>query len=139
MSSTARGLSSYRNTQVQSRTPLELVVMLYDGALKFMGRAREAIERRDIPARREALSRTLAIISELQSTLNLAEGGQVAIELDRLYSYSNARLLEAAMKNEVAAVDDVKRVFEILRDGWNTIATQPPPTASALQPSGARA
>jgi len=139
MSSTARGLSSYRTTQVQSRTPLELVVMLYDGALKFMGRAREAIERRDIPARREALSRTLAIISELQSTLNLAEGGQVAIELDRLYSYSNARLLEAAMKNEVAAVDDVKRVFEILRDGWNTIATQPPPTASALQPSGARA
>ena len=139
MSSTARGLSSYRNTQVQSRTPLELVVMLYDGALKFMGTAREAIERRDIPARREALSRTLAIISELQSTLNLAEGGQVAIELDRLYSYSNARLLDAAMKNEVAAVDDVKRVFEILRDGWNTIATQPPPTATALHPAGARA
>jgi flagellar protein FliS len=124
---------------VQSRTPLELVVMLYDGALRFMGTAREAIERRDIPARREALSRTLAIISELQSTLNLAEGGQVAIELDRLYSYSNARLLDAAMKNEVAAVDDVKRVFEILRDGWNTIATQPPPTTNALQPAGARA
>jgi flagellar protein FliS len=139
MSSTARGLSSYRTTQVQSRTPLELVVMLYDGALKFMGTAREAIERRDIPARREALSRTLAIISELQSTLNLAEGGQVAIELDRLYSYSNARLLEAAMKNEVAAVDDVKRVFEILRDGWNTIATQPPQNTSAMQPAGARA
>jgi flagellar protein FliS len=113
--------------------------MLYDGALKFMGTAREAIERRDIPARREALSRTLAIISELQSTLNLAEGGQVAIELDRLYSYSNARLLEAAMKNEVAAVDDVKRVFEILRDGWNTIATQPPQNTSAMQPAGARA
>ena len=139
MSSTARGLSSYRNTQVQSRTPLELVVMLYDGALKFMGTARDAIERRDIPARRDALSRTLAIISELQSTLNLQEGGQVAAELDRLYSYSNVRLLEAAMKNEVAAIDDVKRVFEILRDGWNTIATQPPPTASALQPAGARA
>ena len=139
MSSTARGLSSYRTTQVQSRTPLELVVMLYDGALKFMGKARDAIERRDIPARRDALSRTLAIISELQSTLNLQEGGQVAAELDRLYSYSNVRLLEAAMKNEVAAIDDVKRVFEILRDGWNTIATQPPPNTSAMKPAGARA
>lgn len=139
MSSTARGLSSYRNTQVQSRTPLELVVMLYDGALKFMGTARAAIERCDIPARREAISRTLAIISELQSTLNLAEGGQVAIELDRLYTYSNVRLLEAAMKNEVAAVDDVKRVFEILRDGWNTIATQSPQDTGALQSAGARA
>jgi flagellar protein FliS len=144
MSSTARGLSSYRNTQVQSRTPLELVVMLYDGALKFMGTARDAIERRDIPARRDALSRTLAIISELQSTLNLAEGGQVAAELDRLYSYANERLLEAAMKNEVAAIDDVKRVFEILRDGWNTIATQPVGALNAIamqpmQATGARA
>ena len=141
MSFTARGLSSYRTTQVQSRTPLELVVMLYDGALKFMGTARDAIERRDIPARRDALSRTLAIISELQSTLNLAEGGQVAAELDRLYSYASVRLLEAAMKNDVAAIDDVKRVFEILRDGWNTIATQPVGAlnAPAMQPVGARA
>jgi flagellar protein FliS len=136
LSSTARGLSTYRTTQVQSRTPLELVVMLYDGALKFMGTARNAIERGDIPARRDALARTLAIISELQSTLNLAQGGEVAVELDRLYSYANARLLEAAMKNEVAAVDDVRRVFDILRDGWNTIATQPPEAlnAIALQP-----
>ena len=125
MSSTARGLSSYRTTQVQSRTPLELVVMLYDGALKFMRTAREAIERRDIPARRDALARTLAIVSELQSTLNLVEGGEVAASLDRLYSYTNVRLLEAAMKNDVTAIDDVKRVFEILRDGWNTIAMQP--------------
>jgi flagellar secretion chaperone FliS len=150
MSSTARGLSSYRNTQVQSRTPLELVVMLYDGALRFMGTARDAIERRDIPARRDALSRTLAIISELQSTLNLQQGGQVAVELDRLYSYSNARLLDAAMKNDVVAIDDVKHVFEILRDGWNAIATQPPAALNAIamqpparspvamQPTGAR-
>ena len=117
------------------------IVMLYDGALKFMGKARDAIERRDIPARRDAISRTLAIISELQSTLNLAEGGQVAAELDRLYSYANTRLLEAAMKNEVAAIDDVKRVFEILRDGWHTIATQPVGAinANAVQPMGARA
>jgi flagellar protein FliS len=141
MSSTARGLSSYRTTQVQSRTPLELVVMLYDGALKFMAAARDAIDRRDIPARRDALSRTLAIISELQSTLNLTEGGQVAAELDRLYSYANSRLLEAAMKNDVAAIDDVKRVFEILRDGWNIIATQPVGAlnAIAMQPMAARA
>ena len=64
MSFAGRGLDSYRQTQAQSRTPVELVVMLYDGALRFLATARAAIERRDIPARREALSRTLAIISE---------------------------------------------------------------------------
>src|ERR1700730_304594 len=106
MSITAtRASSSYKQIQAQSRTPLELVVMLYDGALKFMAKARDAIERRDIPARREALSRTMAIVSELQNTLNLKDGGEVAISLDRLYSYSNTRLLEAAMKNDVKAVD----------------------------------
>jgi len=122
MSLATRGLDSYKQTQVQSRTPLELVVMLYDGALQFMAAARDAIERRDIPARRDALSRALAIISELQSTLNLDEGGEIAASLDRLYAYANLRLLDAAMRNDVKPIDEVRRVFAILRDGWNTVA-----------------
>jgi flagellar protein FliS len=128
MSFAGRGLDSYRQTQAQSRTPLELVVMLYDGALRFMTVAREAIERRDIPARREALSRTLAIISELQSTLKLEEGGALAASLDELYSYANLRLLDAAAKNDVTPLDEVRRLFETLRDGWSTIAA---PAAAA--------
>jgi flagellar protein FliS len=122
MSFAGRGLDSYRQTQAQSRTPLELVVMLYDGALRFMTVARDAIERRDIPARREALSRALAIISELQSTLKVEEGGELARSLDDLYSYSNLRLLDAAAKNDVVPLDEVRKVFQILREGWSTIA-----------------
>jgi len=53
----SRAASSYLQTEVQSRTPLELVVMLYDGALRFLSNARSAIERNDIAARREAISR----------------------------------------------------------------------------------
>ena len=117
-----RGVASYRQTEVQSRTPLELVTMLYDGALRFLVSAREAIERRDIAARRESLDKALAVIAELQSTLNMQQGGEVAAELDRLYEYSNMRLLDAAMRNDVAAVDEVRRILEILRDGWATIA-----------------
>jgi flagellar protein FliS len=120
--SSFRGLNSYRQTQVQSRTPLELVVMLYDGALQSLWTARGAIERRDIPARRDALSRAMAIISELQSTLNLEQGGSVAATLDQLYSYATRRLLEATMKNDVAPVDEVRRLLETLRDAWRTIA-----------------
>jgi flagellar protein FliS len=119
----ARGLATYRTTEVQSRTPLELVTMLYDGALRFLAAARDAIARRDIPARRDALNRTLAIISELQSTLNMEAGGEVAAELDRLYEYANVRLLDAAMRNDPKAVEEVQRIFEILREGWATIAS----------------
>ena len=118
----ARGLASYRQTEVVSRTPLELVTMLYDGALRFLATARDAMERRDINARREALNRALAIIAELQNTLNMELGGEIAVELDRLYEYSNLRLLDAAMRHDVTALDEVTRILEILRDGWATVA-----------------
>ena len=131
MALAGRGLDSYRQTQAQSRTPLELVVMLYDGALRFLGTAREAIERRDIPARREALSRTLAIISELQSTLKMDEGGELAASLDQLYGYANLRLLDAASQNDVKPLDEVRKVFEILRDAWSGIAS---PAAAGTHP-----
>ena len=126
------GIESYRRTQVASRTPLELVVMLYDGALRFLAAARDAIDRRDIAARREALSRALAIVSELQSTLNLEQGGTIAASLDRLYGYANVRLLDAAMRNDGAAVDEVRRLFEILREGWTTIAAADASAAPGL-------
>jgi flagellar protein FliS len=123
-----RGLNSYRQTQVQSRTPLELVVMLYDGALQSLAKARAAIERRDIAARRDALSHAMAIISELQSTLNLEQGGAVAASLDELYTYCSLRLLDGAMKNDTAPIDEVRRLLTTLRDAWQTIAA---PTAAA--------
>ena len=119
----ARGVNSYKQTEVQSRTPLELVTMLYDGALRNMTQAREAIEQHDIATRREALNKALAIVAELQSTLNMELGGEVAAELDRLYEYSSLRLLDAAMKNDPQPIDEVRRIFEILRDGWATIST----------------
>jgi flagellar protein FliS len=117
-----RGLSTYRQTQVQSRTPLELVVMLYDGALKFLNQARDAIERDDIPARRDASTRALAIISELQSTLNMEQGGALAERLDALYGYVNACILQAAAENAVAPLDSATRVLAILRESWVTVA-----------------
>lgn len=120
-----RGLSHYKRTQVQSSSPLELVVMLYDGALASMHAARAAIERRDIAARRDALAKVLAIVNELQSTLNMAEGGEVAAALDDLYAYVNARLLQAASQNAVAPLDDAIGVFTGLREAWAAIAAQP--------------
>ncbi len=123
--SAQRGLSTYRQTQVQSRTPLELVVMLYDGTLKFLHLTRDAIERRDLHARRDASSRALAIISELQSTLNMAEGGEIAQRLDELYGFVNLRILEATKDNAVTPIDEAIRVIENLRGAWVSIAAAP--------------
>ena len=114
--------NSYLQTEVQSRTAIELVVMLYDGALRFTAKARDAIERKDIPARREAITRTLAIVSELQSTLDMEKGGAIAESLDRLYVYVNGRLIDASFKQDVGPIDEAAKVLTALRDAWVEIA-----------------
>lgn len=123
MYAAVRATDAYRQTEVRSRTPLELVVMLYDGALTFMTAAQDAIRRGDIPARRTAISKTLAIVSELQSTLNMDQGGQIAASLDELYRWSSVRLLDAAAANDPGPIAEVTEVFRTLRDGWGGIAS----------------
>jgi len=119
---TQQGLNAYRRTEVQSRTPLELVVMLYDGALRFTVLAHDAVLRRDIRARHDATSRLLGIISELQNTLDLERGGEVAASLDGLYDYMARRVLEATSRNDAAPLADVRRLLETLRDAWLTLS-----------------
>jgi flagellar protein FliS len=131
----ARGANAYVQTHIQSRSPLELVVMLYDGALRFMGDAKSAIERHDLAAKRTAMSRALAVLGELQSTLNMDQGGQIAQQLDALYIYVNGRLLEATMKNDVAALDECIKLIGTLRGGWAEIAArETAPSATPTRP-----
>ena len=118
----ARGINSYRQTEIQSRSPLELVVMLYDGALRFTADAREAMVRRDIRARQQHLSRALAIVSELQSTLDMDTGGEVAERLDKLYGFVRDRLMDASAKQDLQPLDEARRVLSTLREGWLAIS-----------------
>jgi flagellar protein FliS len=125
-----RAAHHYLQTQVRSSSPLELVVMLYDGALQATTAAYDAMTRRDIPARRAALSRAMAIIGELQNTLDLKNGGAVAGELDRLYDWMTAELVQATVRQDPAPIDAVRRVLATLRDGWQQIATKAPESAA---------
>jgi flagellar protein FliS len=122
-----RGAETYRRMNVETKSPLELVVMLYDGALRFVGDARDAIARKDVPARTEATRRALDIVMELQNTLNMEHGGDIARELDRLYSYIGTRLLDVT-RGEAAAADEVFKLLETLRDGWSQATTPPAPS-----------
>lgn len=133
-----RGADAYRRLEAQSRSPIELVVMLYDGALRFTQAAREAHARGDRRARAQAIARTMAIVTELQNTLNLDDGGPVGRELDRLYSYVTVRLVDVGMKNDGSALDEVARLLTTVRDGWSSIAA-PVPAVSATMPSAALA
>lgn len=122
----SRGAEAYRRIEAQSCSPLELVVMLYDGALRFTSAARDAQVRGDVRARGEALSRVLAIVTELQNTLDLAAGGSVAAKLDRLYAYLIARIADVGAKEDRGAIDEIYRLLSTVRDGWARIASRTP-------------
>ncbi|HEX5213981.1 MAG TPA: flagellar export chaperone FliS [Vicinamibacterales bacterium] len=136
-----RGIDAYRRTEAQSASPLQLVVMLYDGALRFLNEARAAHARSDMRARGAALRRVAAIVAECQSTLDLERGGAVAAELDRLYSYISARLLDITVKRDATAIDETYKLMSTLREAWAQAATSgviataaPPPAEVALRP-----
>ncbi len=97
--------------------------MLYDGAIGFIVEAQAAAERNDIATRTRAVAKALAIVTELQNRLQLDEGGDVARELDRLYSYMTSRLLDSNVKRDRTALDEVRRLLSTVRDGWAQAGT----------------
>jgi flagellar protein FliS len=123
MPTMARGAEAYYQTHVQSRSPLELVVMLYDGALRFCDQAATAMDAGDMPTKAVAMSRAFAILAELQNTLNVKDGGEVALQLDALYAHMNDRLVDANIQRSSAPIRDVINLLTPLRDAWSQVAT----------------
>jgi flagellar protein FliS len=130
LSPAARGAMAYQKVDAQSRSPLELVVMLYDGAIRFLGEAQEAHERSDQWARATAVSKALAIVGELRSTLNLEDGSSVALELERLYDYMMGRLLDVTTKRDLSGLAEVRQLLVTVREGWVQVSAATPPPRS---------
>ena len=119
-----RGASAYKRVDAQTRSPLELVVMLYDGVLSSLSEAAAAAARGDVATRAAGVSRSLTIIGALQSTLNVQEGGAVALELDRLYTYATQRLIDVTTKKDSTALTEVHKLLSTIREAWDHIAKE---------------
>lgn len=120
---------TYRANAILTASPGQLVLMLYDGALKALHLAREAFTQdesdpRRIAAINEQLLKAQAILQELQSGLNLEAGGEFARTMFRLYDYHHRRLLEANLRKQVEPVVEVERLVRELRDAWAQMLSQ---------------
>ena len=113
--------SRYQEMNVSTATPLHLVVMLYDAAICSLEEARVYMERNDIVNRSQAINKCNSIISELQSSLNLKEGGDIASSLNRLYNYMKTTLLRAGAEQKPGLVTEVSGLLENLRSAWRQI------------------
>jgi flagellar protein FliS len=127
---------AYRQFSVQGSSPLGLVVMLYDGAIASLRRAVIATEARDIPAKCHHLKRVLAIIVQLEETLNFELGGEVAQTLKTFYMYSRAQAMKANIENSAEILRSLIEKFSTVREAWHQAEHGPPPSPTSSASEG---
>jgi len=110
--------NQYQSMEVKTADPLELVVLLYKGAIKETRQARKHLETGHTGSRVTALNKAIAIIGELQATLDAKRGGEIARSLDRLYTYMVRQLTTANLRRDGEPLDEVARLLEELLSGW---------------------
>lgn len=109
---------AYRKTQVETASPETLILMLYDGAIRFMGQAEIAFEDKNIEQISNLLLRIQAIFAELMNVLDKEKGGEIAFNLERLYVFFLEKLGEANIKKDVKPLLEIKPLVQSLRNTW---------------------
>lgn len=123
-------------TGIMSASPHQLVLMLFDGALAAIARARHAMSRGEIAEKGAAITKAIDILgSGLKASLDFEQGGELAARLAALYDYMGDRLFHANLKNDEAALEEVQRLLGELRSAWQEIADDPA-VVSASQKTG---
>jgi flagellar protein FliS len=124
---------AYMQTSVSTTTPGELVILLYDGAVKFLAQAKLFIAERNYARKGIAISRAMDIINELSSALNRDKGGELAENLYKLYFWCNTRLAMANLKLDTELIDSVIKVLNGLRGAYAQIQNLPEAQAVSAQ------
>jgi len=111
----------YTEAQVSSVDRHRLLLLVFDGGQAFLARAREALAAGDLERFAEQNGRAQAIITELLGSLDHAAGGEIAVQLARLYDFMLLHLTEANATRSVKHVDDVLRVYGIIAGAYRDI------------------
>lgn len=133
-------LNSYRKvgveTGVASASPHRLILMLYEGAIAAIASAQQDVRLKNVAAKGEAISKAISIIDGgLKASLDLNVGGELARNLSELYDYMGRRLLQANIRNDAAALEEVRQLLLQLAGAWESLAAST--AAAAAQPGAA--
>lgn len=134
MSWKANALAAYGKVANAETDPLQQIVMLYDGAIKFLRLAAADIEAGDLAAKGEHTNRALDIIGYLQSILDYERGGEVAPILDKLYLHITADTLRASAQLDSALMRQTAELLTPVRNAWASNAKATLPVAKAVPP-----
>ncbi len=115
------GLNAYQETAVTTQNKGRLIVMLYDGAIKFLRQAIANIEAGDFEGKGRNITKALDIIYELNTILDMDSGGEVAQNLRGLYNFMCSHLTEASVKCQPQMIQEVISLLEELNQSWKAI------------------
>jgi flagellar protein FliS len=116
-----KGIGAYQQTAIGTQSKGRLIVMLYDGAIKFMKLAIKELEAGNHAAKGQHINRAQDIINELNAVLDMEAGGEIARNLRRLYVFMNRRLSEANTQRDPQMIRDVITLMEELNQSWKAI------------------
>ena len=114
-----RNLNTYQQNQIKTASPEQILLMLYDGAIRFTRQAINGIESNDAQARRYGISKAMAIVVEFSNSLDREIGGKIAEDLDALYDFMVRQMTEANLKNDVEKLQVVLTLLTGLRQTWS--------------------
>jgi flagellar protein FliS len=120
-----KAAQAYFQTQVTTTSQGHLLLMLYDGAIKFLKLSKVKIQEKNYAEKGMLISRAMDVINELDSSLNRTKGGDLAVNLHNLYFFCNTRLLNANLRMDCGLVDEVIKILSGLRDAFAQIQGMP--------------
>ncbi len=118
MVNTAYALNSYTQAKVVGGSPVEMIIMLYDGAIEFLNKAATGITLSNLQVKLKYIDKALAIIQELNRSLNMDAGGEVAFNLRDLYTHMMFELVLANAGDDIEKMRQITALLINLREGW---------------------
>lgn len=110
---------AYQQNSVLTASPGDLTLMLYNGCLKFLNLAKKAIEEKNITEKNMNLQKAQNIINELMVTLNMDI--EISKQMIALYDFARTKLIEANVKNDLAALEEAESIMIEFRDTWKEV------------------
>ena len=117
----AKSHKEYRQNQVSTSSQGKLILMMYEGAIKFANMALISLDQNDIAKKCLYLRKTQDIINELSLALNLEKGGEVAHRLESLYQFMLRELTQANIRSERKTIESVLKVLIPLKEAWDQL------------------
>jgi len=121
-----REVHAYKHNEISTASRLRLIVMMYDGVIRYLEEYKKKLKEGDIAGRGMYLTKAQRVIGELQESLNKKQGGEVSQNLENLYNFINASLTQANIDGNASNIDHSITILQNLRDAWSQVMASEP-------------